>query len=197
MSLERWSAFAKLNTGGGAAMVPQGCWSYAPRHQKRIRSYTARRPLVVFRDNVLLGCTQGMRGVYRRDFNLEGGEKFETRWITGWSAGQLEREGKVAWRAQRLAEKATWSVDIFDAKANDQTIDAMVLAADKLFLAASDGKLRILSKADGKLLAERDVAAPLWDGMAVADGRLFVSTADGKLMCLGRVGGVASTDIDP
>ena len=186
MSLDRWSAFAKVNTGRAAAMVPQGCWSYAPRHKKRTRSYTARRSLVVFRDNLLLGCTQGMRGVYRRDFDLENGEKFETKWITGWAAGQYDREGKVAWRSQRLAEKATWSVDVFDPKADDQTIDAMVLAGDKLFLAGSGGELRVLSKTDGKLLAKHDITAPLWDGMAIADGRLFVSTAEGKLLCLGK-----------
>ena len=53
-------------------------------------------------------------------------------------------------------------------------------------IAGSQGKLRVLSAADGKPLAERDLPAPLWDGMAVAHGRLFVSTADGKLLCLGQ-----------
>ncbi len=186
MSLDRWGAFAKLNTGRAAAMVPQGSWSYAPRHQKRIGSFTPRRSLVVFRDNLLLGSMQGMRTVYRRDFNLEGGETFDTKWMTGWAAGQADRQNKVAWRSQRLAEKAKWSVDVFDAKQNNQTIDAMVLAGEKLFLAGSGGELQVLSTTDGSVLAKADLPSPLWDGMAVADGRLFVSTAAGSLICLGE-----------
>ena len=35
---------------------------------------------------------QGMRSVYRRDFDLEGGETFDARWITGWAASQAARE---------------------------------------------------------------------------------------------------------
>ena len=62
-----------------------------------------------------------------------------------------------------MAEKATWSVDIFSPKANDQTIDAMVLAGDKLFLAGSGGELRALSKTDGKLLADRALSRLLKD----------------------------------
>jgi outer membrane protein assembly factor BamB len=185
MSLDRWNAFARLNTGGGTAMVPQGCWSYAPRHQRRIPSYTARRPLVVFRDNRLWGSMQGMRSVYRRDFDLEGGETFDARWITGWAASQASRDGKMPWRSHRLAEKASWLVDLFDDQAGGQTIAAMVLAGDRLWIASSDGDLRVVSAEDGKQLARHDLPTPLWDGMAVAYGRLFVSTADGSLLCLG------------
>ncbi|MBL7038239.1 MAG: PQQ-binding-like beta-propeller repeat protein [Pirellulaceae bacterium] len=185
MSIQHWDAFAKLNTGGGAAMVPQGCWSYAPRHQARTQSFTHRRPLVVFRDNRLWGAMQGMQSVYRRDFDLDGGETFDAHWITGWAAGQLARDGKTAWRSQRLAEKAKWQVDAFDAQAGGQTIAAMVLASDRLWIAGSKGELRILSTEDGNLLAKHNLPAPLWDGMAIANGRLFVSTADGKLLCLG------------
>jgi outer membrane protein assembly factor BamB len=185
MSVEPLNAFAKINTGKGAAMVPQGCWSYAPVHQRRIPSDAPRRPLVVFRDNTLWGCMDGMRAVYRRDFDLEGGETFDAKWMTGWAAGQLSREGKTPTRSRRLAEKAKWTVDVFDQKTNDQTIEAMVLAGDRLFLAGSKGELRIVSADDGELLAERELPAPLWDGMAVAGGRLYVSTADGRLLCLG------------
>lgn len=186
MSIQRWDAFAKLNTGGGAAMVPQGCWSYAPRHQRRIQSFTHRRPLVVFRDNQLWGVMQGMKSVYRRDFDLDEGETFNARWITGWAAGQLSRDGKTAWRSQRLAEKAKWQVDAFDGQADTQTIAAMLLAEDRLWIAGSEGELRVLSADDGKLLTKHNLPAPLWDGMAIASGRLFVSTADGKLLCLGE-----------
>jgi len=186
MSLDRWAAFAKLNTGGGAAMVPQGCWSYAPRHQRRIPSYTPRRPLVVFRDNVLFGCLQGSSTVYRRDFNLEGGEQFDTRWITGWHASTLSRQGKMPWRSHRLAEKASWQVDVFGQETGRPSIDAMVLAGDRLLLAGSDGHLRVLSSAEGKQVAGQALPAPLWDGMAVAHGRLYYSSRSGQLLCLGE-----------
>lgn len=185
MSLDRWAAFAKLNTGGGAAMVPQGCWSYAPRHQRRIPSYTPRRPLVVFRDNVLFGCLQGSSTVYRRDFDLEGGEQFDAKWMTGWAASGLSREGKMPWRSHRLAEKATWRVDVFGEDGGVPSIDAVVLARDRLLVAGSNGDLRVLST-DGRPITRQSLPAPLWDGMAVAQGRLYYSTLEGKLVCLGE-----------
>ena len=166
-------------------MVPQGCWSYAPRHQRRIPSHTHRRPLVVFRDNQLCGVMQGMQSIYRRDFDLEGGETFDAKWMTGWAAGALSREKKMPWRSHRLAEKARWQVDLVDDDADRQTVAAMVLAGDRLWIAGSEGDLRVLSTEDGRVLLNRKLPAPLWDGMAVAQGRLFVSTADGKLLCLG------------
>jgi outer membrane protein assembly factor BamB len=186
MSLDQWAAFAKLNTGGGASMAPRGCWSYAPRHQKRIPSYSPLRPLAVFRDNVLFGCLQGASVVYRRDFNLEGGEEFDTKWMTGWAASGLSREGKMPWRSHRLAEKASWRVDVFEKGAETPSIDALVLAGDRLLVAGSDGDLRVLSSADGKQIARRALPAPCWDGMAVAGRRLYYSTCKGQLLCLGE-----------
>ncbi|MFH1918981.1 MAG: PQQ-binding-like beta-propeller repeat protein, partial [Planctomycetota bacterium] len=186
MSLERWAAFAKLNTGGGSAMVPQGCWSYAPRHQKRIPSYTPLRPLVVFRDNALFGGLQGASTFYRRDFNLEGGEAFDAKWMTGWAAGGAAREGKVAWRSHRLVEKAAWQVDVFGEKTNDPSIYGLVLAGDRLIVAGSNGDVRVLSTADGQQIASQSLPAPLWDGMAIAGGRLYYATRDGRLLSLGK-----------
>ena len=186
MSLARWNAFAKLNTGGGEAMVPQGSWSYAPRQQRRISSYTPLRPLVAFRDNVLFGCLQGSPSVYRRDFTSKDCEEFDAKWITGWAAGGLERDGKKPYRGYRLAEKASWQVDVFEKTKDGPTIDAVVLAGDRLLLASSDGALQVLSTADGKPIAHQTLPAPLWDGMAVANGRLYYSTRQGQLLCLGE-----------
>ena len=76
MSVAPWQAYAKLNTGRAAAWVPQGSWSYAPRHIRRTKEYTRERPLVAFRDNLLVGCLQGMKSTFRRDFKLEQGELF-------------------------------------------------------------------------------------------------------------------------
>jgi outer membrane protein assembly factor BamB len=119
---------------------------------------------------------------------------FDARWITGWAASQLSRDGEMPWRSHRLAEKAKWMVDVFDSQASNQTIAAMVLAKDQLWIAGSDGDLRVLSADDGKLVTKHDLPAPLWDGMAIAKGRLYVSTVDGMyfmpLGCESRTAGV-------
>ncbi|MFV1965893.1 MAG: PQQ-binding-like beta-propeller repeat protein [Pirellulaceae bacterium] len=185
MSVDKWNAFAKLNTGQGASVVPRGCWSYAPRHQRRIPSYTHRRPLLAFRDNVLVGCLQGGKTIYRREFTEEEVAKFDTKWMTGWAAGQISQKGEMPWRSHRLAEGAKWQVDVFEAPSRDQ-IGAMTLAADRLYLVGSSGELRVHSALDGKLLDKRPLAATTWDGLAVAGGRLYVSTTDGKVLCLGE-----------
>lgn len=187
MSVDRWNAFTKINTGGGEALVPRGTWSYAPRHQPRIQADSALKPLTVVRDNVVFGCVQGLRSVYRRDFKLDEGETFETKWMTGWAAGQAFGAGQKPWPSDRLAEKATWRVDVHGPTAADPTIDALVLAGDRLYLGNSKGKLRVLSAGDGHMLTEQDLSAPVWDGMAVAQGRLYVATLDGRVICLGGV----------
>ena len=189
MSLDRWAAFAKLDTGGGAVMAPRGCWTYAPRHQARIKSYQPLRPLTVYRDKVLFGSLQGSSTVYRRDFDLEGGEKFDTNWMTGWAAGSLSREGQMPWRSHRLAEKAAWKVDPLGTGNDAPPIHAMTLAGHKLLLAGGNGQLRVISTEDGKVLAEQKLPEPVWDGMAVAQERVFYSTRDGKLLCLGAGAG--------
>ena len=124
--------------------------------------------------------------MYRRDFDLDGGEEFNAKWITGWAASGLSRDGKMPWRSHRLAEKAAWQVDVFEKAPGVASIDAMVLAGQQLLVAGSDGNLRVLSTTDGKQIAERALPAPLWDGMAVAGGRLYYVSADGQLFCLGK-----------
>lgn len=186
MSVEPWAAFAQLNTGGGSAMVPQGNWSYAPRNQKRTRTFDPNRPLVVFRDNVLFGCRENRQSIYRRDFNLEAGEKFNKKWITGWAGSKgSNRKNGLAWRSQRLAKKAKWTTEIFHHKTDKQKIAAMVLAGDKLYLGGTNGDLRIVST-DGKLLSKMHIPSPIWDGFAVNKGKLYISTKEGKLLCLGE-----------
>jgi outer membrane protein assembly factor BamB len=185
MSVDRWNAFTRVNTGGGDALIPRGTWSYAPRHQKRIPADSALKPLTVVRDNVVFGCVQGLRSVYRRDFQLNQGETFETKWMTGWAAGEAFGAGKKPWPSDRLAEKAAWRLDLFGDAPTAPTVDALVLAGDRLYVGGSDGKLRVLSAVDGHVTAEHVIPAPLWDGMAVAHGRLFMSTGNAQLLCLG------------
>ncbi len=185
MSIKPWAAFAQLKNGEKSAIVPRGSWSYAPRHQKRIKSYTPKRALTAFRSNTLMGCLQGRKSIYRRDFDLEGGEKFDKKWITGWAAKRATRAGQMPWRSTRLAKKAKWMVDIFGPK-EKQTIDALVYAGNKLYLAGSQGDLKIVSAKNGNVLKEGKFPAPMWDGIAIANGKIFYSTANGKLICIGN-----------
>ncbi len=185
MSVDLWKAFSRLNTGRGSAMVPHGSWSYAPRNQSRTVTFSPRRPLVVFRDNVLWGCLESKQAVYRRDFNLEGGEEFDTKWITGWANSDASRNNGIAWPSQRLAEKARWTTQVYPAETSQATIDALVLAGDELYLGGSDGELRVLAADDGRELRRQSIPTPVWDGLAVADGRLYLTTHDGQVVCLG------------
>ena len=66
-------------------LFPRGSWSYAPRNESeqwKERPYV--RPLAVFRGNALFGRAQDRQTVFRRDFHLESGEKFDTEWFAGW-----------------------------------------------------------------------------------------------------------------
>ncbi len=184
MSIEPWSAFSKLKNGDKAAMVPRGSWSYPPRHQRRIKSYTAKRSLVSFRENILIGSLQGRNTIYRREFDLEGGEKFDEKWMTGWAASGLSRKGAMPWRSTRLAEKAKWKVEVFDPE-QKQTIDALVYAGDRIYLAGSQGDLQIRSAIDGKLIKSVKLPPVMWDGIAIANQKLYYSTQDGRLICIG------------
>jgi outer membrane protein assembly factor BamB len=141
---------------------------------------------VTFRDSALYGCLQGTATIYRRDFELDDGETFDTRWITGWAASALSRDGKMPWRSHRLAEEATWRVDAFDKDAAPPSIDALLVAGKRLFVAGSNGDLRILAASDGKQLASKQLPPPLWDGMAVSGQHLYYTTSDGQLLCLGK-----------
>ena len=176
--------FAHLATGGAGVMMPQGAWSYAPRHETVAHQRRPfRRPLVVFRDDALYGCSEDTRTVYRRDFRLGAGEKFDPVWYRSiyWL-----RQKKIdeLWRSQRLAKGATWSVEVFAKDAPEGGVAAMVLTRDALFVAGLRGGLAALSVKDGAPLARAPLPAPVWDGMAAATGRLFVSTLDGRVLCL-------------
>jgi outer membrane protein assembly factor BamB len=189
MSLDRWAAFARLDTGGGAVMAPRGCWTYAPRHQARIKAHQPLRPLAVYRDRVLFGALHGSSTVFRRDFDLEGGEQFDTKWMTGWEESTRSQKGETPWPSYRLAEKAAWKTDPLGSGNDAPPIHAMTLAGDKLLLVGGNGLLRVISASDGTLQTEAKLPEPLWDGMAVARGRVYYSTRDGRLLCLGEKAG--------
>ncbi len=197
-SVDKWNAFARVNVDGqGAAWVPRGFWTYGARHQYRFAGEAPKRPLCAFRGGTVVGQLNGSTDIYRRDFDLENGEEFDSKWITGWSASKQAREGKKPYRSYRIAEKAAWKTDPFTPAAEKKELPpgtqvwnevyGMVLAGDgRVFLAHKDGRLVTLNVADGAVLAETQVPAPVWDGLAMAGDRLFLTTMTGELVCLGK-----------
>jgi outer membrane protein assembly factor BamB len=199
MKVNKWDGFCKLDPAGeGAVYVPRGSWSYGARHQHRFRGEAPRRPLCTFRASAVFSSLNGTSELFRRDFDLEGGETFESNWITGWAAGQSARKGGQPYRTYRMAEGATWIEDPYDpalvvAKRKAygtqvyNNISGLVLAGnDRLFTVHKDGRMKVLSAEDGSVLREAKVPPPVWDGLAVAGDRLYLSTLSGELICLGE-----------
>jgi outer membrane protein assembly factor BamB len=196
MAVDKWNAFAKIDTGSGSCYIPRGSWTYGARHQHRFPGEARRRPLTVFRDNKVFGSRNGTTELFRRDYNLEDGEKFDSKWITGWAASGMARKGEKPYRTYRIADKAEWIQDLFtpeEQKAKPvkrgtqlyNRLHAIALADNALYVAHEDGRLLKLSKDDGKQLSETKIPTPSWDGMAIAEERIFITTQTGELVCLG------------
>lgn len=197
VSVDKWNAFAKLNTGAGEVWIPRGSWTYGARHQHRFPGEAPRRPLIAFRDDNVYSSLNGSTDVFRRDFDLDKGEKFNSKWITGWQASSTARKDGKPYRTYRIAEGAKWTEDPFadpDAKPEEinkgtqrhNRIHAMALAKDKLFTVHHDGRLKVLSTTDGYVLDSTQVPTPAWDGLAIAENHIYLSTQDGELICLGK-----------
>ena len=75
------SGFGHFNTGTTGVIAPRGLWSYGPR-MGRAEDRIKRRPLVVFRDNVLIGCTETRQGLFRRDFTPGDCQEFDDEWYS-------------------------------------------------------------------------------------------------------------------
>lgn len=198
VSVDKWAGFAKLSAGGGEVWVPRGAWSYGARHVHRFPGEARRRPLVAFRDNTVFGARNGTTELFRRDFDLAGGEVFDGKWITGWEASKTNRDGGKPYRSYRLAENAAWLVDYFTPEEEKKKevpigtqlyndVYALALAGDgRLYAAHKDGRLKVISTADGSILEEAEVPPPAWDGLAIAGGRLYLTTQTGDVVCLGE-----------
>jgi outer membrane protein assembly factor BamB len=187
MSCRATSGFARLANGHASVLFPRGSWSYAPRNESeqwRERPYV--RPLAVFRDGALYGCSQDRQTVFRRDFHLEAGEKFDTEWFAGWDTYSKANKGGDLWRTQRIARGAAWSATPFSSLAEKRTVSGLILAGDVLCVAAAQGRLAVLNVKDGGLIREIPTPPPAWDGLAAAEGRLFLSTEAGGLICMGH-----------
>ena len=198
VAVDKWNAFAKLNTGEGETWIPRGSWTYGARHQHRFAGEAPRRPLVVFRNDNVYSSLNGTTVVFRRDFDLDKGEEFDSKWITGWKASQMSREDGKPYRTYRIAKGAKWSNDPFadpnveplQPKRGTQLfnrIHAMALSGDgNLFVVHQDGRLKAISTNNGEVFSEIEVPTPAWDGLAIAEERLYLTTQSGELLCLGE-----------
>lgn len=198
VEVDKWNAFAKLDTGAGEVWIPRGSWTYGARHQHRFRGEAPRRPLVTFRDDNVYSSLNGSTDVFRRDFDLDKGEKFDSKWITGWTAAQSGNKGGKPYRTYRIAEGAKWSNDPFaesDEKKEEpkpgtqlhNEIHAMALAGDGLlYVVHQDGRMKVLSTTNGYVVRETQVPPPAWDGLAIAENRLYLTTQSGEIICLGE-----------
>lgn len=195
VSVDKWNAFAQLDTGGGPVWVPRGAWTYGARHQHRFRGEAPRRPLIAFRDGAFYSSLDGTTKLFRRDFRPD--EKFDSKWITGWSAAREGNAGGTPYRNYRLVQGAKWAADPFAAPGAEPTerksgqqlhndIFALALAGDELFAVHQDGRLKVISTATGEVLREKQLPPPLWDGLAIANGRAYLALQDGRLICLGK-----------
>ena len=203
IEVDTWDAFAKLNTGNGAVFAPRGTWTYGFRQIHRFGNEAYKRSLCVFRDSTIVGALDSTTALYRRDFDLENGEEFNRKWITGWEAASRGRKGERPYRSDRVAENAKWKVnpwaedDSPEALLEPTTMEGspqlenklygMVMdSANRLYVVHQDGTLKVIDTTDGKELSSHQVAEPTWDGLALANGKLFLSARDGTLVCLGE-----------
>jgi len=197
VSVDKWNAFAKLNTGAGEVWIPRGSWTYGARHQHRFAGEASRRPLVAFRDDNVFSSLNGGTDIFRRDFDLDKGEKFNSKWITGWEAASTARKKGTPYRSYRIAEGAKWTSNPFiesdtETKEVNHTaqkynrIHAMALGKDQLYAVHQDGRLKVLSTTTGEVVNSAVVPTPSWDGIAIAENCLFLTTQEGELICLGK-----------
>lgn len=202
VSVDKWNGFSRMEAGEdskGGVWIPRGSWTYGARHQQRFRGEASLRPLVAFREDQVVASLNGSTDVFARDFNLDQGETFDSKWITGWQAAGEGNKGGKPYRTYRIAEGAKWTVDPF-ATAEEKLaqaaqepgtqvyndIFALALSGDgRAYAVHKDGRMKVLALADGKVLAEATVPAPVWDGLAIAGGKLYLTTKAGELVCLG------------
>jgi len=187
MSCDRYNGFVRMDPQhSGGVWVPRGCWSYAPRNETEYsKERPFLRPLASFRGNRLYSFSADRKAVFRRDFNLAGGEKFDPTWYAGWKTYEQARKGGDLWQSQRLAHAAKWTVTPFPQGKQAIAGSALLLAANALVIAGGHGDLAILSPDDGRTIGRVVLPEVVWDGLAAAGGQLFASTQDGKVVCLG------------
>lgn len=183
MTCKDTEAFTVLEPDDAPVVVPRSSWTYAPRQNKRHKRDFPLRPLAVYRNNQLFACSGDFQSVFRRDFTADEAQRFDRRWISGWTLAERGRAGQGdVWPVERLAPNARWTTQLLPGTP-PQRIAALLLAGDTLFAASSAGGLTAISATDGRLLARYPTPAPTWDGLSAAHDRLYLACHDGTLLC--------------
>jgi len=186
MSCDRYNGFIRVDLdGSGGVWMPRGCWSYAPRNESEHRKERPfLRPLATLRGNRLYSFSEERRTLFRRDFDLAGGEQFDTAWFAGWKTYDQARKGGDLWRSQRLAHNARWTVTPLPEDKQGAVGSALLLAANALVIGGAEGDVVLLSPEDGTPLGRAKTPPVVWDGLAAVGGQLFATTVDGDVLCL-------------
>jgi len=188
MTIVPKSGFFCARTADGAVMTPRGVWTYGPRMSYSWTPnvvHSVPRPLVAVRGSTLVGASEDGRRLFRTDFTPESLAKFNDQWYSHGQVARRKDDKRDHNRNERLARAAKWTKRLA-AGPKGPGVAALVLAGDAIVAVDKAGRLRVFALADGKVLAERDLPAPVWDGLAAAYGRLYLSTQGGDLLCLGE-----------
>ena len=132
------------------------------------------------------GAAENRQSLYRRDFQLENGEAFDTKWITGWAISDASRNNGIAWPSQRLAERRLGRRRSTCPPIASQPLTRWSWLVMSCSWAGSDGQLCVVSAADGRELATASHPGSRlgWFGRGSMDA-LMLTTQDGQVVCLG------------
>jgi outer membrane protein assembly factor BamB len=180
-SVQPQIGFACYGTGSSGVVAARGHWSYGPR-MGRSEDRIKRRPLLAFRDGMLISSTDDRLGLFRREFTPDACEQFDREWYSYRKVSRVPVDGGELTQTERLLHDAQWKM----AEATEAPIDALVLAGEFIYCATEDGKLTVFSAGDGRQVATHEISPVVWDGMAAANDCLYVSTKAGDIVCLGE-----------
>ena len=168
-------------------MAPRASGPMARAYEsEQVKERPFLQPLVVFRDDTLFSCSQDRLIGLRRDFNLAGGEKFDTEWFHKWNVQKAARRraatsGRASgWPAGRPGRFPRPSGSAPAAGGRDATHQGRRLRG------GAKGGLAAVSPTDGQLIARSELPPPSGTGWPRPTGRLFVTTRDGQVVCLGK-----------
>ena len=148
----------------------QTFWSYANASHSRI---------LVFDEKLTYGVKAFQGGASRHSRS-----KFTVGTDNYSLFAKDKQSGKGGWSAQtpiRVSALIAAGDSLFAAGTPDETPSGDPWAA---YEGRRGGLLWVVSKSDGRRLAEYKLdAPPVWNGMAAAQGRLFLATTDGQVLC--------------
>jgi len=167
-----WPHRAHLVYGEGIAARSGAVWDRVDLDVGWLKSQGYLRPDTVDKSHLMYGKDRVLaagRLLVKDDVNVYGYGRRNVDWSNEFLDGPY-----------RLFARGKWETPV------SITVRALVLAGD-VICSAGDGKVLLVSKDDGKVLAETAAGGtPIFDGMAAANGRLFLSMEDGRMVCLGE-----------